>query len=365
MPLNQFVHVAFVRYSDVISLYLDGIFQNYSLINTESQVINYAPTFALNIGNLTIWSQYLHGYIDELRITEGVARYTADFTPSTSAFPNNSDGLYVPLIGTISLTGQQPSLVAPYFTGMALIGQIILTGEIPELGLDSFANQPLIATISLTGQQANLVTGFALAAARGSVNIIGLQPSFVNRLPSTIANHWISTHYRCYLTGSADGLSNLELPLSSFQVRLNANPLRAYLSVIVPSVDTYIDAINARQNGQLKVVRIYNYLNGASSSFGMVSTSFDSLSTNEGGRSGSTGTLNGFSYTSDSPPQNIELFDPITRSNDNGRRRYRCRIDPRVRPLDTVNINGETFTVDSVICIIDTKTAIMEVAEFI
>ena len=58
-------------------------------------IINPADTFSLTlfnavgphaVGRSGDNANYLNGYVDDLRITRGFARYTATFTPSTSAF---------------------------------------------------------------------------------------------------------------------------------------------------------------------------------------------------------------------------------------------------------------------------------------
>lgn len=64
-------------------------FKNGILGTTVSitQTLN-SPTSNITVGGLVAGSGYWDGYIDDLRITKGVARYTANFTPPTQAFPN-------------------------------------------------------------------------------------------------------------------------------------------------------------------------------------------------------------------------------------------------------------------------------------
>jgi hypothetical protein len=77
---NTWSHIAVVRDSGTTSIYIDGVSRG-SASNTTS----YNPgNYALEIGRGVVTSEYpMTGYIQDLRITRGYARYTANFTAPT------------------------------------------------------------------------------------------------------------------------------------------------------------------------------------------------------------------------------------------------------------------------------------------
>lgn len=79
-------HVAAVRAINDYFLFLNGALVASS--NYAGLSIDYGPTlsFGNNIGNSA--SVWVDGFLDELRITAGIARYTSAFTPPAAPFPN-------------------------------------------------------------------------------------------------------------------------------------------------------------------------------------------------------------------------------------------------------------------------------------
>ena len=75
-------HVALTRSGTSTRVFFDGVAQGAS---PYTDTTNYNGTGALRIGSGV--NGDFNGYIDDLRITKGYARYTANFTPPTAAFP--------------------------------------------------------------------------------------------------------------------------------------------------------------------------------------------------------------------------------------------------------------------------------------
>jgi hypothetical protein len=87
--LNTWIHFALVRNGTAtgnLKSYVNG-----ALSSTSSVAVtdNFNQTDALRIGLDRAGSAFMNGYMDEVRITKGIARYTAAFTAPTAPFPVN------------------------------------------------------------------------------------------------------------------------------------------------------------------------------------------------------------------------------------------------------------------------------------
>jgi len=90
---GQFYHLATVKNGGTAYLFRDGVqvatgsnTQSYSM--TAGSDSNWAVGAGQSNSNDSTLGLFINGYIDELRITKGVARYTANFTPPTAPFPD-------------------------------------------------------------------------------------------------------------------------------------------------------------------------------------------------------------------------------------------------------------------------------------
>lgn len=82
--LNAWHHFAVCRSGDTFYLFMDGVAGD----SWMSSGALYDETCPLQIGCYNV--NYFTGYIDELRVSKGIARWTADFTPPTKPYGASS-----------------------------------------------------------------------------------------------------------------------------------------------------------------------------------------------------------------------------------------------------------------------------------
>ena len=104
---GQWTHVAVVCASQVTTIYLNGVASGSRANGFDGG----NGTYVLAIGRNTYggaYNYYFNGYLDEIRITKGTARYTANFTPPTEAFANYAPVPVVPVV-PLALAAFAPS----------------------------------------------------------------------------------------------------------------------------------------------------------------------------------------------------------------------------------------------------------------
>lgn len=91
LTTGTWYHLAMVKTGSTLKIYVDGVERASGTISGTPQWST-SVAFTIGTGRLNTTPYYFNGYLDEVRISK-TARYSTGFTPSTTAFTNDSDTL--------------------------------------------------------------------------------------------------------------------------------------------------------------------------------------------------------------------------------------------------------------------------------
>lgn len=117
LTTNAWTHIAIVRQGSQFTLYLDGVGATgapwagdlglSTSLSTAQVLLGVAPN---------IIGSSFNGFLDEFRLTVGLAQYTGNFTPPTAPFPIGACGAVVPPIVGLTVAQGEAALIAASLT---------------------------------------------------------------------------------------------------------------------------------------------------------------------------------------------------------------------------------------------------------
>jgi len=82
---NTWYHIAFVRTGNIFKIFINGT-QVGSDYNNSTEIINLTSNLHIGTNISSDYKFYFNGWLDEFRISKGIARWTANFTPPSSPY---------------------------------------------------------------------------------------------------------------------------------------------------------------------------------------------------------------------------------------------------------------------------------------
>lgn len=245
--------------------------------------------------------------------------------------------VYVP-IGHVTLTGHNPTYILSQILNISAPGLLVLAGFAPSFG-------PAAAIIPKA-------SGLEIAAYSPAQSwSLGVNALYKKQ-----------TIFQCILTGAADGLEDLVIPISSFQSTVrDGDP--TYLACVIPDSINYIADISARTNGDIVIKQGYKLYDGSIQAEEIIRVDYENLQDARGGRSASA-TISGHKTTSSSSPKSVELEEVTYYGlQTNGKRTFRAKPDIFLRVGDTAVYGTESIIIGQISYTVDTRQAIMQVTE--
>lgn len=126
---DTWYHIAFVRSSNTAYMFFDGTSQAITIIDAFTGALTDVGAATLQVG-ASAGASLVNGWIDELRISKGIARWTANFTAPTAAYAADS----------LPLTSSRFWTFADWQSGRALVNT--------DIGLYTYTGTGNVSVVS-------------------------------------------------------------------------------------------------------------------------------------------------------------------------------------------------------------------------
>jgi hypothetical protein len=174
------------------------------------------------------------------------------------------------------------------------------------------------------------------------------------------SGQYATIRYYFTLTGAADGVADVVIPISSFQYR-RRNDEPSYLSVVVPSM-SFIADVMARANGDMRLELAYAKDGSEVLREIIMEVDYETLRWDEGSVSQSI-TIEGHRTEEWVGGQIFTPTGVSYRAYYSDEYHIRCRPDAYVRPGDVVDVgDGAYCTADMISCSSDASYQVMEIS---
>jgi hypothetical protein len=197
---------------------------------------------------------------------------------------------------------------------------------------------------TLTGTDVGIKASRVLTLGSGAYTLTGTAVSFGLTTAETARASVIV--YLFTLTGAADGVADVEIPITSLQARMRSGS-PTYLQVVIPGLSEYETYVTDRPNGTMEIDVAYMEDGVYALRETIISVALDDIRVDWGPMSKSI-SLTGRSQKTYANKA-ITLHRPIYRATLNGATRYRF-AEPVVYlfPGDTVTVDSDVFVANTV-----------------
>lgn len=292
---GTWVHVAVTRSGNTFRLFVDGA----SPVSSSSSATLKTSTAALLIGAGHA------GWLDDVRITKGVARYTAAFTPPTAEFEE----------GVAAFDARIAENTGPLSTSILLLAS---------------ASQARVQVSSMLGAALLFATDtHALLAAASPLGAFSGR-AHSDFTPGLAAD---ALQFQRYVLDLITPGGTVRVPMSSWQSTQQTDS-QCYAGAVIPACAAYVDDL--AEATEFVISRVATLAAGGTMEIEIVRSPLDTLQIDQG-PTNHTASISGYTDAIDPDADPPEVYDRTLQgvrsiSNYASGARVRCAIDWLLRP---------------------------------